>query len=155
IFGMLVALRGSTLLVNASFTVGGGTLLAYGRSGDSFGEPRLVVAPGGNAKFNQPLMLDSTGTVAVWGGFEGDAGTAAYILRLDESGWNSEQKVAPTDSVAAPDGAAPTAAFDGTTFVVGRTNVLIDGVAKGRAFVAELPPPDRDHDGLDDECELA
>ncbi|MFO0872734.1 MAG: hypothetical protein U0575_02005 [Phycisphaerales bacterium] len=158
-FGMVMALRGGTLLVTAKIgSSTSGTLLAYERVGDGWTEPRLVIAPSGLTSGRQSLTLAPTGDVAVWGARNpspsGSTTTAAAILHRDAAGWYVERQVAPPAPVSAASGAT-SAAFDGQTMVVGRTSVTMGGVPKGVVFVADLPPRDVDQDGLDDACEIA
>jgi hypothetical protein len=77
------------------------------------------------------------------------------VLRRDDGDWTTEQAVLSPGPMSLGGNGVSSAAFDGTSMVAANSNASMDGVPLGRAFVATVPPRDRDFDGRDDACELA
>ncbi|MFO0874172.1 MAG: dockerin type I domain-containing protein [Phycisphaerales bacterium] len=153
-FGRQLQLRNDTLLASINKDFGGpwGAAVVYERHDGQWGLPRFVTTPFGQSPIApHTVALAPDGASAV-SGSDAYGGMLAMIWR-DGSLWTSEQVV--TAPAPLPGVAFIPVAFDGETMVGGKHNAMVDGVSVGRAFAAGVPPRDRDHDGLDDACELA
>lgn len=163
-FGKLLVLRGDRLLVNATFgapspMAQGGAALSYSRipprgdSGSQWAPPELFVSQGCYAGDDNSLAIDPEGTVAAFLGSGGNTSVVRLLWR-DERGWSSERYLhaSPNWPTGPTVGAV---AMSGAEIVAARTHSGSGSNIMGRAFVAVVPPRDRNFNGLADACELA
>jgi hypothetical protein len=153
--GRQLSLESGVLLTNLRQTSdANGALMEFRRQDGAWLGPRLVIAPGSHHTGPSSVALHPDGHIALWTLADSPPTGAigAAVLRRDAAGWFRNQVVEEPDAL--PGSWLPGAvACDGSTMVVGKSN-SIDGV-HGVVLVSDMPPPDRDMDGLDDACEIA
>lgn len=160
-FGSQLEFRAGTLVAGSSAgTQGAGSVFVYDRVDGGWGPPRLAVSPGVFSGFvpTRALALSPDGEVAAWTAGQVDPTGAGEptlnVIWRDGGDWSTEHSLSPSagSGINSP---RSSAALDGATVVLGVPKTTAETGGAGRAFVAALPPRDRDHDGLADACEIA
>lgn len=151
LFGLSLVMQNGRLIATSNFSGGRGAL-EFAIDGEAWLGPRLLTALEGYTNTFRLLALDPAADRLVWAGGSSSQGVVLTVLHRDAAGWAAQHRIKPPGGSGAP---ACRVASDGVHLVMARSSGTVNGQTTPFLYVTKLPSPDRDANGLADDCELA